>query len=54
MQIHFPMVNIYCYFFCHGLETVNSDKLVVKVCNFTLVFKNMFTSSTEVLVFVSD
>lgn len=53
MQIRFPLVNIYWYFFCHGLETVNCDKLVAKVCNFTLAFKNTFTS-TEVLFFVSD
>lgn len=33
---------------------MNSDKLVVKVCELNLAFKNTFTSSTEVLFFGSD
>lgn len=53
MQIHFLLLNIYC-FFCHGLETPNSDKLVAKVCNFTLAFINKFASSAEVLFFNSE
>lgn len=54
MQIHFLLLNIYCYFFCCGLETANSDKLIVKVCNFTLAFINTFTSAAEVLFFTSE
>lgn len=48
MQIYFLLFSIYFYFFCYGWET---DKLIIKVCNFTFAFINTFTSSAEMLFF---
>lgn len=54
MQIHFLLLNIYCYFFCCRLKTANSDKLVVNERNFTLPFRNTLLFSAEVLFFSSE